>query len=66
LSLLVAYFLHFDEEQAKFIVDNPNHYFDGDNLFDAEECDDSNEEIGLPVTFYQDLGQGPFQLSSVR
>ena len=42
-----------DGEEERF-VDNPRHDFDDDGLLDAEDCNDSNDEVNLPITYYQD------------
>ena len=53
--LTIGCFPEFPNGNSIYFIDNPKHDYDGDGLLDAEDCDDSNWAIRVPVTYYQDL-----------
>ena len=65
LLISVGCFPDFDEERAKLIVDNPNHDFDGDGLLDALDCNDANNDITSPITYYWDGDGDGFPTESI-
>ena len=54
LILLLGCFPTISDDRTKSFVDNPNDDYDGDQLLDNVDCDDSNPDITRPITYYFD------------
>ena len=64
LLTFLACFPEISTSEENRFPENPNHNYDGDDFGDAEDCDDSNPDIGLPQWYYKDADGDGFGVQS--